>query len=52
MMTAFALIILKLWLASAAIATVWTACRWSHINAPVFPAAAVLILCGAIRALA
>lgn len=48
-MTAFALIILKLWLASAAIAAVWTTCRWPHINAPVIPAAAVLILCGAIR---
>lgn len=52
MMTAFAFFILKLWLASAAIASVWCFCRWQHINAPVIPAAAALILCGAIRVLA
>lgn len=48
----FALFILKLWLASASIAAVWCVCRWQHINAPVIPGAAVLILCGAIRVLA
>jgi hypothetical protein len=52
-MTAFlALLVLKLWLASSAIAAVWCVCRCCRIDSPVLPAASVLILCGAIRVLA
>lgn len=52
MMTAYAIVLLKAQLAAIAIAAVFTVCRWKHINAPVIPAAAVLILCGAIRVFA
>lgn len=48
-MTWFALFILKMWLASASIALVWCFCRWRHIDSPVIPGFAILILCGAVR---
>lgn len=43
------LLILKAWLAMMAIMAVWCVCRWRHIDSPVIPGAAILILCGAIR---
>jgi hypothetical protein len=52
MIAFLALLVLKLWLASSAIAAVWCVSVWCHINSPVLPAASVLILCGAIRVLA
>lgn len=51
-MTAFAVFIIKMWLASASIASVWCVCRWRHIDSTVIPCTAILILCGAIRVMA
>lgn len=50
-MTWYVLFILKMWLASAAIASVWCVCRWKHIDSPVIPGCMILILCGAVRML-
>lgn len=43
------MLILKAQLAATAIASVWCVCRWRHIDSPVIPGAAILILCGAVR---
>lgn len=42
-------LVLKAWLATMAITAVWCVCRWRHIDGPVIPGAAILILCGAVR---
>ncbi len=43
------MLILKAQLAATAITSVWCVCRWRHIDSPVIPGAAILILCGAVR---
>jgi hypothetical protein len=50
-MTCAALILLKLWLATAAIVLVWCFTRLADIRGAAIPGALVLALCGAIRGL-
>ena len=52
MMAAFALFILKIWLASMAAVLVWCAWRLWEFRFVAIPSAAVLILCAGVRAFA